>query len=277
MSTPELIVSLTSIHGRLQNLPAVIGSILNQTRPPDRVILNLSVAPYLRDAGVTMEDLPPGILDYAAAGSIDICWVDNTGPYRKLLPVLRENWAADCVIVTADDDTFYPSFWLNGLYEAFLAHRCVAAYRCRRIRCEAGRPLPYLQWMTVREVPSGTKEMMLLPTGKEGVLYHPSFFTEDVFDPELIRLAPTTDDITFKLATLVTATPVTLGAYPPAMRALGMRFPQTEESHDGLWTENQSGPNDLNLQRLLDFLKRRGVLDADELFAEGDFSSGKHA
>ena len=105
---PKLIVSLTSIKSRIVYLERVVRSILSQSRAPDRVVLHLSEEPYLQDGGVPQETLPTGLLTLEQAGLLEIRYVANIGPYRKLLPILRAEWEANCVIVTADDDTIYP-------------------------------------------------------------------------------------------------------------------------------------------------------------------------
>jgi len=47
---------------------------------------------------------------------------DNTGPYRKLIPALREA-EPDDLIVTADDDIFSGRDWLQGLIKAYVQPR----------------------------------------------------------------------------------------------------------------------------------------------------------
>ena len=49
---------------------------------------------------------------------INVKWVPNTGPYRKLIPMLRESRPTD-IIITADDDIFYGENWLPGLLKAY--------------------------------------------------------------------------------------------------------------------------------------------------------------
>lgn len=78
-------VCLTTISGRIGQVHLVIGSILAQNPPPARVFLYLSHAPWLLDRGV--RDLPDPLHDLAAAdGRLHIDFVENTGPYRKILP-----------------------------------------------------------------------------------------------------------------------------------------------------------------------------------------------
>ena len=37
----------------------------------------------------------------------EIVWVENTGSFRKLLPLLKRKWDEDCLIITIDDDHYY--------------------------------------------------------------------------------------------------------------------------------------------------------------------------
>jgi hypothetical protein len=261
---PVLVVSLTSIRSRLRYLAGVIGSILTQSRSPDRLILNISEEGYLQDEGIPAEMLPHEIREFEESGLIEIQYVENMGPFRKLLPTLRSAWESNCVIVTADDDMHYPPYWLDRLYHTYLQSRCVVAYRCYKMLIENGRPRPYFEWAkpdTNDEVKPEYRDIFTFPTGGDGVLYHPTFFTEDVFDPELARIAPTADDIVFKLATMITETPVV--TVPRTLSEAGRfpEFPPIEQGQGGLWELKLPGSNDESLARVLDYLGSRGVLD----------------
>jgi len=266
---PTLIVSMISIKSRLPTLSLVISSILKQSRQPDRFILNISADAYLKDDGIPETALPSQIMSYREAGLLEINYVENTGPYRKLLPTLRKEWDSNCVIVTADDDTLYPAHWLDELYQTFLARRTIVAYRCTQIAMENGAPRPYLDWVKPYandEVKDEYKDVFRFPTGKDGVLYSPAFFTEHVFDLELIRLAPTADDLMFKLASMVTTTPVI--AAPRSLSGSGRyaEFPVVLDRPDGLWDINTDGKNDQSLARLLEYLEKMGILDLRAFF-----------
>jgi DNA-binding transcriptional ArsR family regulator len=260
---PKLIVSLTSIKSRIVYLKRVIGSILSESRTPDQVVLHLSEDPYLHDDGVPRSTLPAELLALEEAGLLEIRYVKNIGPYRKLLPILRAEWESNCVIVTADDDTIYPPHWLDEMFIAYLKHRAIVAYRWRPMGIRNGRPLPYADWgqpNVSQEIKPEYRKLFTFPTGKDGILYHPAFFTEHVFDPELIKLAPTADDMTFKLATMVTATPVVVVARKLSTSGRDSEFPLVAPGVGGLWEHNKSGPNDDSMRKLLNYLGEHNIL-----------------
>lgn len=261
---PDVLVSLTTIRSRLDRLDKVIRSILEQSRKPDRIVLNISSEPYLRDEGVARTDLSPFILKMEEAGLLEIETVPNTGPFRKLLPTLRREWDTNCVIVTADDDTIYPSFWLDELFRAYLKHRAIVAPRCRHMRVVGGVPRPYDEWKWADDgkgdpVKPEYKDILTFATGKDGVLYDPAFFTEDVFDPKLIEIAPTCDDMVFKLATAMTGTPTIRLDHKLSSigRFASKDFPTVGVLASTLWSVNKDGTNDESMARLLAYLKEK--------------------
>ena len=211
LAREKVIVSLTTIRDRAASVHKVIESVKFQSLRPDAIVLNISEEPYLLDKGIPRSEVPENLLRLEKQGFISINYVKNIGPYRKLLPVLERFWDANCLIVTCDDDTLYPEHWLRGLVQSYLIHRTIVAYRCSYMRLHDGRPLPYLQWVeppTGREADENYLSRVRFATGKDGVLYAPRFFPPEIFDPELIALAPTADDLAFKLATMTTKTPV---------------------------------------------------------------------
>jgi Methyltransferase domain len=262
--SPALIVSMTTIKSRLKTLSAVLDSILNQSLAPARINLNISSDPYLKDEGIREEDLPIQVKNMELAGMLKINFVANTGPFRKLLPTLRDEWDRNSVIVTADDDTLYPPFWLEEMFETYISNDTIVARRCNRMRIGGGKPLAYLDWAkstSEAEIRPEFRNLFIFPTGKDGVLYHPKFFTEAVFDPQLIKIAPTADDLVFKLASMMTKTPVT-----PISRKLYSsgtleQYPEIEGSDGGLWMQNQKGINDASLTALLAYMTEKKLLD----------------
>jgi len=99
----KLLVSLTTISHRVDSLHAVLETLLSQTRPPDELHLFLSDHAHLLDAGI--RHVPKALTLLANSHRLHIHYVKNTGPYRKLLPLLRRTWDEDVCIVTVDDDT----------------------------------------------------------------------------------------------------------------------------------------------------------------------------
>jgi len=193
----NLTVSLTTIDSRLPHLHRVIESLHQQQVPPKEIRLHISREPYLLDKGISPDD--PHLKELLKFSLLKVKWVDNTGPYRKIVPFLQEhfshNVATDQLFVTADDDTLYPPEFLRVLLETYQTHDCVVAFRGRAMELEGGEIATYPTWGIGLDYPS----MRNLPTGKDGVLYATRFFTRDfVRLDDAIALAPTADDLWIK-------------------------------------------------------------------------------
>ena len=219
---PPVLIGLTSIRGREGALLATLDSLLAQKLPRDgrRVELHLFLSHqgYLLDRGFAA--LPISLrrrVMRSRLGSglrLQIHWVANTGPYRKLLPLIdflspqqakRDPW-----LITADDDTLYPPDWLTRLLDAQALHNCVVAFRGRRMVMRDGAILPYRSWQS-----SGKNlcepSLLTVPTGKDGICYRLSHLDSRVAEIETARLiAGHADDLWFKAHTLLTATPSVL-------------------------------------------------------------------
>jgi hypothetical protein len=171
---------------------------MNQTRKPDKIFLYLSEESYLLDDGFKDKQITnPGLLKFITDTSkIDVNWVKNTGSYRKLLPLLKEKWNEDCIIITIDDDTVYDVHLIENLLNDYCDQKCVIGYRgftplFNRIEDYDRRDI--LQ----------TLSLCNFLTGKGGVLYKPEFFHKTknlIFNEEIyLDTCRTGDDIWFHL------------------------------------------------------------------------------
>lgn len=210
----KLYVSLTAISARLGTLGKVLNSILDQAPPPDQVFLVVSEQGRFLDAGITIDSIPSDVAALIGAGRVILIFEANTGPYRKLVPVLERCRDMDCLIVTADDDTVYPRGWLAHLVEAYRSHRCVIAYRGRAMRVVGRQFDAYKRWSKVPtwhdnfgDIDPQYHGLFTLATGVFGVLYHPKFFPDLAFMKRLMDVAPLQDDLAFKAAALVNEVP----------------------------------------------------------------------
>ncbi|QNI71245.1 glycosyltransferase [Cyanobium sp. NS01] len=194
-------VTLTAISSRLATLPAVLESLRQQTYRPAQVHLHLSQDPHLLDQGIAADD--PLLEEITADGWVQLHWVANLGPYRKIIPFLQEDGYAQAgpsqtdgdLFITVDDDTLYPPRFIEYLVRNYERHGCVVAHRGRRIRLAEGEASgtfrPYAEWH------DGVREPRLanLPTGQSGVLYRRSWFPRDLELEAALALAPTHDDL----------------------------------------------------------------------------------
>src|SRR5947209_81082 len=89
----KLLITLTTTHRRIALVHKVLESICCQSRPADEIHLFVSKEGYLRDEGI--REIPPELLRVAKVNDVRIHYVPNTGPYRKLLPILKERWQDD--------------------------------------------------------------------------------------------------------------------------------------------------------------------------------------
>jgi len=191
----KVIVSMTTITGRLGVARKAIEGILSGTMHPDEFTLNVSHDPGVLNLGI--KKLPANITELP----IRVHWTADHGPATKLIPTLLEHWQDDaCIIVTADDDMRYPSTWLERLVsEAEKTCDNVVCYRARRVSYRGdGKPERYKHWRKLQGNHYYPPAKSVLPLGVGGVAYRPRFFRDDVFDVDTMRiLTPTADDLWF--------------------------------------------------------------------------------
>lgn len=208
-------VSLTTIESRLYGLAPTISSIIDGSILPNHVYIFISKDPYLLDEGVSEDQVKSEFQEVDQLRQrfpyISVVFTQNIGSHRKLLPLLKNKWKEDCVIITIDDHEIYPSTALAGLLQYYVASgmNSVVALRSRRIAlCSDGPPWRVAPYAKHRRglwpvAPANSREHLLLPTGTGGVLYRPKFFNEKIFDMNLVNLTRTGDDLMFRLMTLV--------------------------------------------------------------------------
>lgn len=197
----SLTVTLTTTSGRLPVLRHTLLSLLDQNYQADQILLYISKEPYLIDEGV--KELPPWLTEMVDLGNVKINWVENTGPYRKLVPAFMSSSDEDW-LVTCDDDVIYGPGWLGALVQT--AEEYPSAIICGRARRPAlnkfGKKQSYLNWPLV---PLGARGTELLPIGIAGVLYRkPLLDKATMHSEDFKKLAPKQDDLWFHVARKVT-------------------------------------------------------------------------
>ena len=191
----KILVSLTTTYERSELLRKSLPSLLDQELLPDELILNISEKPYLKDSGFPqptrwLKDLP-----------VTINWVQNTGPYRKLLPVLQKA-GHDDLVITADDDIIFHHSWLKGLVEAYQKNPgAILCCRGRNMKKNIfGRWQNYRNWPLVKK---DLSSIHIIPTGGAGAVYTRKLLDLDfVFDKTFLKIAPKNDDLWFKMASM---------------------------------------------------------------------------
>ncbi|MBQ9235497.1 MAG: hypothetical protein IJ184_03425 [Alphaproteobacteria bacterium] len=188
----KLIVSLASFPPRMGEIHYTLYSLLNQSLKPDEVVLWLCTDEFPNRE----KDIPQKVLDLQKNG-LTIRWSEAyLRSYTKLVPSMGE--FSDAVIVTSDDDIYYPADWLERLYKQHLKHpKDVICHRCHRVKINKdGTVAPYSKWP--HNVTAPKPSFANFATGVGGVLYPPHCMYKEVNNIELFKqLAPYADDIWF--------------------------------------------------------------------------------
>jgi hypothetical protein len=194
--TPELLsIGLTTTSERLYILKQTINSLLNQDYENYIIILSISKKGYLSDKGI--DEIP----NWLHNRKIIINYTENTGSYRKLLPSILD-LQNESLYVTADDDVIYGPNWLSLIKEAADNNRDkIICGRARKIKKNIfGRYQNYRNWSELDDVTVGSD---IIPIGCAGVAYRPILLDKDfLMDPIKFDIAPTSDDIWFRLASV---------------------------------------------------------------------------
>ena len=137
----KLIVSLTSYPARMYDIKYTLFSLLNQSLKPDMVILWLGKEQFPNG----YNDIAPSILRFQQQGlTIEFC--EDIKSYKKLIPSLEKY--PDDIIITADDDIYYPDNWLEQLYESYLqAPDLIHCHRAHQVGItDGGKIASYNMW-----------------------------------------------------------------------------------------------------------------------------------
>lgn len=188
----ELIVSLTSFPARINAVSYTIESILEQTCRPNKVVLWLAIPQFPHKE----RDLPKRLKRLKKYG-LEIRWTKNDiRSYKKLIPSLLAY--PNSVIVTADDDVYYPPLWLDALYSAYLGNpNKIYCHRGNRVIFHNGFPDPYNSW-GLHFIKGPKSGLNVLQTGVGGVLYPPhSLYKDVVCEEKFMNIAHDADDLWF--------------------------------------------------------------------------------
>lgn len=196
----EIIVSLTSFPGRIHIVYKTIYTIMHQTVKPQKIILWLSKQQFIN----LEKDLPKELIELKKYG-LTIEWTDDDlKSYKKLIPTLKKY--SNDVIVTADDDIYYPIDWLKKLYDSYLKYP-------KDIHCHMITRLEEING----KIKIGKKDKSIIGSssfynkivGNGGVLYPRNSLNMNVLNiEEFQELAPTSDDIWFWAMALLNRTKI---------------------------------------------------------------------
>lgn len=188
----KIIISLTTFPARIQWVWITITSIMNQTLKPKKIILWLSEKEFDGESS-----LPEELLRLKERG-LEICFCDDIKPHKKYYYTMKEY--PDDIVVTIDDDIFYPENHLEMLWKKHLEYpEAVCCWFAHKMQYNGqGKVAEYKEWESGI---SGftTPSLQIMAVGCGGVLYPPRTLSEQVFCLEDIKkLCPATDDLWLK-------------------------------------------------------------------------------
>jgi len=152
------------------------------------------------------EDKIPAKLARLEKRGLQIRFCKDIRSYKKIIYTLKEN--PESIIVTADDDYFYPKDWLRRLYTAYQKEpQYIHCHRAHlMMKGVDGTLKKYKEWNYLSPGIQGPS-LPLFSTGAAGVLYPPHSLSEEVFNEEnFMRLAPNHDDAWLKAMALLKGT-----------------------------------------------------------------------
>lgn len=253
-ASPRLIVSLTSFPARIKTVSYTIESILLQRKKANMVVLWLGYDKFPNRE----KDLPKRLLRLTKYG-LTIKWCKDIRSYTKLIPSLEEY--PDDIIVTVDDDVWYPPEWLERLYDSYLKEpNLIHAHRVLQVTANDGVINKYIDWGIQIFAPQEPSYCWHL-TGTGGVLYPPHCLYKDICNREKFQsLAPSVDDIWFWVMAILNHTRV---------RVVEGNIFDFEGvfivKNQSLWTDNVYDKNDVALNKLMDVYPELRKLLFDEL------------
>ncbi len=232
-----VIISLTSYAERFSELDISLYSLFNQSFKPDRIIL------WLSDE-YTLSRLPYSISRFIKNG-LEIRFVKDIRSYTKIIYALKE--FSEAIIVTADDDIYYPKNWLKKLYYSYLANpEDIQVHRAHRI--EIGKH--YESWEKHVKEESARFDNFL--TGVGGVLYPPKCFSSEVFREDVfLKNAPYADDIWLWIMALLNSRKIRVVKNHIRTLTCVNIFRQIFKNSKSLYEYNSAGGNDEQLENLM--------------------------
>lgn len=202
----RIIVSLTSYPGRINAVPATIGSLLNQTMKPDLIVLWLGEEKFLNDK-------LPSVYDKIRECGVEVRFRPDLKSHTKYFYAFQE--FPDDIIITVDDDLMYRNTLVEELYRSYEKYPdCVSALRVHKIRFNDDFTIkPYVEWIYEYSGAIGSKSHRYFATGVGGVLYPPHLLHPEVLNLSAIQTyCHNHDDLWLKVMEVMNDVKVVLAA-----------------------------------------------------------------
>lgn len=190
----KTILTCTTTGERLNIFFYTIQSLLRQTIQPDIFIVNIAIEEFGENGNYN-------IPDWLNNKKVKINLTKDIGSYKKLIPSL-EFANNDDIIVTADDDVIYNEKWFEELINSSIKEpNFIICGRARLMRRNIfGVWQNYGNWKICNKEFSS---LFLIPVGVDGVVYRKNLLDLDfLLNNDFMQIAPGTDDLWFKMASL---------------------------------------------------------------------------
>ena len=189
----KIIVSFTTFPPRIDTVWQTAYTLLKQTVRVDHVILWLADSQF-----DSIESLPKSLTRLMEYG-LEIKFCEDLRPHKKYYYSMKEY--PDAIVITVDDDVYYPSFLVEQLYQKHLEYpEAICCNWAHRIKLDSeGNILSYEKWEKGVAGYDTDPSFELNQVGYEGVLYPANTLDNRCFDKELIKkLALNADDLWLK-------------------------------------------------------------------------------
>lgn len=245
----KIIVSCTTIFDRQKQCAKVLKSLLQQTKKIDELRLYVSSDSFLLDKGIQQYCLDPLLYELTVKNKhIQVEWVKNTGPYRKLLPALKTYWQQDILLITCDDDVEYRETFIEEAVSLYEQYQCCIAFQGTRMN----HSFDYASFFDAK----GTQDMWNLPKGVGGIVYNPKWFTNPaIFD---INLNWKNDDLWFVAWRIASG----IECYIAKEGSVKQSF----ATKTNLWNSYNQTNNSVCLEEILHLLCYKGWLQGQDSF-----------
>ena len=251
----EVIVSLTSFPARIGIVSITIKSIMDQTCPPDRIIIWLADTQF---PGLEA-DLPQDLLDLKDQG-LEIRFCDDLKPHKKYFYTMQEN--PDAVVITIDDDVIYPEDAVECLLRSYSRFpHCVSGLRVHRMSFTEDGIGTYDSWRYNDDSFYRNPSMFAMATGVGGILYPPHSIPKDAFNKEaIIETCLMGDDLWLK-------TNAVRNGYPTVLAALNRPLQYIDGSQESaLWKANKGmGDNDVQIHNIDKFFSKESLAPTEKI------------
>ena len=172
----QIVVSLSSDEDNFDNLECTLYSLFNQKVMPDKVVLWLSNE-------YELSELPYSITKYVKSG-LDIRFVEWKGSYTKIIYALKEFKSS--IIVTADDNIYYPKNWLLKLYHSYISHpQDIHVHNISKVKFDNNEFGSFRKWE--KFVNTEKTSFLNFPIYSGGVLYPPNCFVNDILREDIYK------------------------------------------------------------------------------------------